>query len=277
MDQPPAPADRPDPAQLLALAVDTAREAGELVARGRARAADSVSTKSSPVDVVTAVDTASEELIAGRLLGARPDDGILGEEGADRPGTSGVRWVVDPIDGTVNFLYGLPGYAVCIAAEVDGRVEVGVVLDVAAGELFTAVRGGGAHLAVGEGAPEPVSVGSPPSLDQALVGTGFGYRAELRREQGAVVAQLLPLVRDIRRRGSSALDLCAVAVGRLDAYYELGLKPWDHAAAGLVATEAGALLSGLHGRPFAQPMAVAAAPSVAGPLAELLDRLHPTG
>ena len=137
MDQP------PDRAQLLALAVDTARAAGELVARGLARAAESVDTKSSPVDVVTAVDTASEELIAGRLLGARPDDGVLGEEGAARPGSSGVRWVVDPIDGTVNFLYGLPGYAVCIAAEVDGRVEVGVVLDVAAGELFTAVRGRG--------------------------------------------------------------------------------------------------------------------------------------
>lgn len=268
---------QPDPGQLLALAVDTAREAGELVFRGRARAADSVATKSSPVDVVTAVDTASEELIAGRLLGARPDDGILGEEGAARPGSSGVRWVVDPIDGTVNFLYGLPGYAVCIAAEVGGRVEVGVVLDVAGGELFTAVRGGGAHLTGADGVRQPVAVRQPTSLDQALVGTGFGYRAEQRREQGAVVAQLLPLVRDIRRRGSSALDLCAVAAGRLDGYYELGLKPWDHAAAGLVATEAGAVLSGLHGRPFAEPMAVAAAPSVAAPLRELLERLHPEG
>jgi myo-inositol-1(or 4)-monophosphatase len=202
---------------------------------------------------------------------------VLGEEGASRPGTSGVRWVVDPIDGTVNFLYGLAGYAVCIAAEVDGRVDVGVVLDVAAGELFTAVRGGGAQLAAGGAAPEPLAVRRPPSLDRALVGTGFGYRAEQRRAQGAVVAQLLPLVRDIRRRGSSALDLCAVAAGRLDAYYEEGLKPWDHAAAGLVAAEAGAVLSGLHGRPFAQPMAVAAAPSVAGPLLELLERLHPAG
>ena len=273
MDQPAAP----DPASLLALAVDTAREAGELVAKGRAGAAESVGTKSSPVDVVTAVDTASEELIVGRLLGARPDDGVLGEEGAARPGTSGVRWVVDPIDGTVNFLYGLSGYAVCIAAEVAGRVDVGVVLDVAAGELFTAVRGGGAHLTVGDGTPEPLAVRQPPSLDQALVGTGFGYRVEQRRVQGAVVAQLLPLVRDIRRRGSSALDLCAVAAGRLDGYYELDLKPWDHAAAGLVATEAGAVLSGLHGRPFAEPMAVAAAPSVAGPLLELLERLHPAG
>jgi myo-inositol-1(or 4)-monophosphatase len=267
----------PDPARLLALAVDTAREAGELVARGRARAGESVGTKSSPVDVVTAVDRASEELVVSRLLGARPDDGVLGEEGASRPGTSGVRWVVDPIDGTVNFLYGLAGYAVCIAAEVAGRVEVGVVLDVAAGELFTAVRGGGARLTAGTAAPEPLHVSDPPSLDRALVGTGFGYRVEQRRAQGAVVAQLLPLVRDIRRRGSSALDLCAVAAGRLDAYYELHLNPWDHAAAGLVAAEAGAVLSGLHGRPFAEPMALAAAPPVAGPLRELLERLHPEG
>jgi myo-inositol-1(or 4)-monophosphatase len=219
VDRSAAPADPPDRAELLALAVATAREAGELVSRGRARAADSVGTKSSPVDVVTAVDTASEELIVGRLLGARPGDGVLGEEGASRPGTSGVRWVVDPIDGTVNFLYGLAGYAVCIAAEVDGRVDVGVVLDVATGELFTAVRGGGAQLAAGGAAPEPLAVRRPPSLDQALVGTGFGYRAEQRRAQGAVVAQLLPLVRDIRRRGSSALDLCAVAAGRLDSDY----------------------------------------------------------
>jgi myo-inositol-1(or 4)-monophosphatase len=275
VDQP-APA-LPDTAQLLALAVDTAREAGELVARGRARAGESVDTKSSPVDVVTAVDTATEELVVSRLLGARPDDGVLGEEGAARPGTSGVRWVVDPIDGTVNFLYGLAGYAVCIAAEVGGRVEAGVVLDGAAGELFTAVRGGGAHLTVGDAAPEPLAVRQPPSLDQALVATGFGYRVEQRRAQGAVVAELLPRVRDIRRRGSAALDLCAVAAGRLDAYYELDLKPWDHAAAGLVAAEAGAVLSGLHGRPFAEPMAVAAAPSVAGPLRELLERLHPQG
>jgi myo-inositol-1(or 4)-monophosphatase len=265
----------PDPAQLLALAVDVAREAAGLVARGRASAADHVDVKSSPVDVVTAVDRASEELVVARLLAARPDDGLLGEEGADRAGTSGVRWVVDPIDGTVNFLYDLPAYAVSIAAEVDGEVRAGVVLNVATGELFTATAGGGAHL-VSPARPGPVRLtGSRPvSLEQTLVGTGFGYRVEQRQAQGAVVAQLLPRVRDIRRHGSSALDLCTAAAGRIDAYYELDLKPWDHAAGALVAAEAGLVVTGLAGRPFAEPMAVAVAPSVAGPFLDLLEELH---
>jgi myo-inositol-1(or 4)-monophosphatase len=265
-----------EPSALLSLAVDVAREAAALVARGRASAADSVDVKSSPVDVVTAVDRASEELILSRLLAARPDDGVLGEEGADHVGTSGVRWVVDPIDGTVNFLYGLPAYAVSIAAEVDGEVRAGVVLNAATGELFTATAGGGAHLSSPSG-PEPVRLtgSSPASLEQTLVGTGFGYQAEQRRAQGAVVAALLPRVRDIRRYGSSALDLCSLAAGRIDAYYELGLKPWDHAAGALIAAEAGRVLTGLAGRPFAEPMAVAAAPSIAGPFLELLEELHP--
>jgi myo-inositol-1(or 4)-monophosphatase len=255
--------------------VDVAREAAQLVARGRASAADDVDVKSSSVDVVTAVDRASEELVTSRLLAARPDDGLLGEEGADRTGTSGVRWVVDPIDGTVNFLYDLPAYAVSIAAEVDGVVRAGVVLNVATGERWTATAGGGAHLST-PAHPEPVRLtGSRPvSLEQALVATGFGYRVEQRRTQGAVVARLLPHVRDIRRHGSSALDLCSVAAGRVDAYYELDLKPWDHAAGALVAAEAGLVVTGLGGRPFAQPMAVAAAPTIAGPLLELLEELH---
>jgi myo-inositol-1(or 4)-monophosphatase len=183
--------------------------------------------------------------------------------------------VVDPIDGTVNFLYDLPAYAVSIAAEVDGEVRAGVVLNVATGELFTATTGGGAHLSA-PARPEPVRLtgGRPASLEQTLVGTGFGYRVEQRRAQGAVVAELLPRVRDIRRHGSSALDLCSVAAGRIDAYYELDLKPWDHAAGALIAAEAGLVVTGLAGRPFAEPMAVAAAPSIAGPFLELLEELH---
>jgi myo-inositol-1(or 4)-monophosphatase len=265
-----------DPGRLLALAVDVAREAAALVARGRASAGDDVDVKSSPVDVVTAVDRASEELVVGRLLAARPDDGVMGEEGADRAGTSGVRWVVDPIDGTVNFLYDLPAYAVSIAAEVDGEVQAGVVLNVATGELFTATAGGGAF-ASSPARPEPVRLtGSRPvSLEQTLVATGFGYRVEQRRAQGAVVAQLLPRVRDIRRYGSAALDLCSVAAGRVDAYYELDLNPWDHAAGALVAAEAGLVVTGLGGHPFAEPMAVVAAPTIAGPFLELLGELHP--
>lgn len=265
----------PDPAGLLALAVDTAREAARLVADGRASAGDRVAVKSSSVDVVTAVDTASERLIAGRLLAARPDDALLGEEGAARRGGSGVRWIVDPIDGTVNFLYGLPAYAVSIAAEVDGVVRAGAVLNAATGELFTATTGGGAWLS-SPARPEPVRLGGsrPPSLEQTLVGTGFGYQAEQRRAQGAVVAALLPQVRDIRRIGSAALDLCAAAAGRLDAYYELHLNPWDHAAGALVAAEAGLVVTGLPGRPFAEPLAIVAAPTIADAFVDLLDRLH---
>jgi myo-inositol-1(or 4)-monophosphatase len=263
-----------EPAALLELAVATGREAAALVAEGRASAADRVGTKSSPVDVVTSVDTASEALVVGRLLGARPDDGILGEEGSARTGTSGVRWIVDPIDGTVNFLYGYPAYAVSIAAEVDGAVVAGVVVNAATGELFRATAGGGAVLEAPGAAPVPLAGSAPVSLDLALVATGFGYRVAQRRAQGAVVAELLTRVRDIRRGGSSALDLCSAAAGRVDAYYELDLKPWDHAAGALVAAEAGLVVTGLGGRPFADPMAVAAAPSIAAAFHELLTELH---
>ena len=264
-----------DPPALLALAVEVAREAADLVTAGRASAADSVDVKSSPVDVVTAVDKASEQLITGRLLAARPDDGLLGEEGADRAGTSGVRWVVDPIDGTVNFLYDVPAYAVSIAAEVDGAVVAGAVLNVATGELFTASAGGGAFLTTPSSREaRRLTVDGPAALEQTLVATGFGYRVEQRRAQGAVVAQLLPRVRDIRRFGSAALDLCAVAAGRVDAYYELDLNPWDHAAGALVAAEAGCTVTGLPGRPFAEPMAIAAAPDVAEAFVDLVAELH---
>ncbi len=265
---------RQDPRALLELAVATAREAADLVAEGRASAADRVDVKSSPVDVVTAVDSAAEALVVGRLLGARPDDGILGEEGAARDGTSGVRWIVDPIDGTVNFLHGYPAYAVSIAAEVDGAVVAGAVLNVATGELFSATAGGGAWLEAPGTPPVALHGSRPESVDRSLVATGFGYRVEQRRAQGAVVAELLPRVRDIRRGGSSALDLCSAAAGRVDAYYELDLNPWDHAAGALVAAEAGLVLSGLAGRPFADPMAVAVAPSIAAPFRALLEALH---
>src|SRR4051812_19031993 len=264
----------PDAGELLALAIGTAREAADLVARGRATAGEHVDVKSSPVDVVTAVDKASEELIVGRLLEARPDDGVLGEEGATREESSGVRWVVDPIDGTVNFLYDLPGYAVSIAAEVDGAVLAGVVLNVATGELFSATVGGGAYLESPGRGRVRLTGSRPASLEQTLVATGFGYRVEQRRAQGEVVAALLPRVRDIRRFGSSALDLCAVAAGRLDAYYELGLKPWDHAAGALIAAEAGLVGTRLARPPFADPMAVAAARADPGPVPGLLGGPH---
>jgi myo-inositol-1(or 4)-monophosphatase len=244
------------------------------VARGRGTAGEHVDVKSSSVDLVTAVDRASEELVVGRLLGARPDDGLLGEEGGERLGTTGVRWIVDPIDGTTNFVYDVPAYAVSIATEVDGRVQAGAVLNAATGELFTATLGGGAHVSGPGREPAPLRCAAPASLAQALVATGFGYRAEQRRAQGAVVARLLPEIRDIRRLGSAALDLCFVAAGRVDAFYEAHLNPWDYSAGALIAAEAGAVVTGLPGSPFGDPLGIAAAPSVAEPFVALLDRLH---
>jgi len=265
---------RPSDAELLDLAVATAREAAALVARGRATAGEHVDVKSSSVDMVTAVDRATEELVTGRLLGARPGDGLLGEEGGERAGTTRVRWIVDPIDGTTNFVYGVPAYAVSIAAEVHGQVRVGAVLNAATGELFTATLGGGAHLSSPGREPVRLRCSSPASLETTLVATGFGYRAEQRRAQGAVVARLLPEVRDIRRIGSAALDLCSLAAGRVDAYYEAHLNPWDWSAGCLVAAEAGAVVTGLPGHRFGDPLGIAAAPSVAEPFVALLDRLH---
>lgn len=231
-------------AALLQLAVDTAREAGVLVAALRARGVEVTETKSSPTDVVTAADRACEELIRKRLLDARPDDGFVGEEGEDVTGTSGVSWIVDPIDGTVNYLYGIPHYAVSIAASRAGRVVAGVVRAPALDVEYAATHGGGATRngvplrMLGEG--ERAAPRSEPVLSQALVATGFSYEPPIRARQAHAVARLLPQVRDIRRQGSCALDLCAVASGQCDAYVEEGAHVWDHAAAGLVATEAGA-------------------------------------
>jgi myo-inositol-1(or 4)-monophosphatase len=264
-------ADRPGAEELLELALEVAHEAGEMVLRGRAAGVTAESTKSSPTDVVTALDRASEELVARRLREARPDDGLLGEEGSDAAGSSGVRWIVDPIDGTVNFLYGLPNWAVSLAAEVDGEVVAGVVHAPALGRTYTALRGGGAALTTGGGpAAEPLRVSAVDRLEMALVGTGFGYTVKRRTAQITVLTRVIPKVRDIRRMGAASLDLCAVAAGTLDAYYERGLKPWDHAAGGLVATEAGAVVGGLAGAAPGEDLYIAAPPAVFAPLASLL-------
>ena len=224
---------------LLDLARSIAREAGELVTRLRAEGVEVAATKSSPVDVVTAADRASEELVRRRLREARPDDAVLGEEGDDVAGTTGVRWVVDPIDGTVNYLYGLPHWSVSIAAERDGVVVAGVVLCPPLGEEYAAVLGGGAHRHDHRGERRLPGRAAPP-LERSLVATGFSYESRRRAEQAAAVAQLLPRVRDVRRLGGCALDLCGVASGTLDAYVEAGPQLWDHAAGALVAREAGA-------------------------------------
>jgi myo-inositol-1(or 4)-monophosphatase len=244
-----------DPEELLATARAAAAEAGRLLVDGRPERLGVAQTKSSPTDVVTEMDTAAERAIRAAILGRRPDDGFLGEEGGSDPGVSGVRWVVDPIDGTVNYLYGLPQWAVSIGAEVDGVPVAGVVLAPQLGEEYTAVRGGGAWL---DG--KRLQVREPEDLSRALVATGFGYRAERRAVQGRIVGGLLPRVRDIRRGGSAALDLCAVAVGRVDGYFERGTHDWDRAAGRLVATEAGAVVEGFHGAPASEEMVLAAGP-----------------
>ncbi|MCQ4083012.1 inositol monophosphatase [Streptomyces sp. RB6PN25] len=255
-------------AELLDTALEAARRAGVLLRDGRPADLGVAATKSSPIDVVTEMDIAAEKLITGFISERRPDDGLLGEEGASVEGTTGVRWVIDPLDGTVNYLYGLPSWAVSIAAEKDGETIVGVVEAPMRGETYQAVRGGGAYVG-----GRRVSCRPAPAFEQALIGTGFGYLTERRVAQARVVGELLPRVRDIRRGGSAAIDLCDVGCGRLDGYYERGLNPWDFAAGALFAREAGALTGGRPGEKPSPELAVAAPAGLFEPLQALLDEL----
>ena len=346
----------PGAGELLALAADAAAAAGRLLADQGAQARpEVVETKSSLTDVVTEMDRRAEALITKRIRAARPGDAILGEEGGETHGAPGpqeardpsspaaVRWIVDPLDGTVNYLYGQADWAVSIAAEVAGTIVAGVVAVPLHGETFLAVRGQGAWLhstaergsatevpaaagLSGTGGPPgagclpatagspgtgalaaaggpPATAGSPGAggppgagglpgagrpagalqlrctrevpLGQALVGTGFGYLPGRRRVQGEVVAALLPQIRDIRRGGSASVDLCMVAAGRLDAFYERGLNYWDYAAGALIAAEAGARVTGLAGRPVSTSMTVAAGPGLYEELTAVLAALNP--
>jgi myo-inositol-1(or 4)-monophosphatase len=253
--------------ELLGLALEAARSAGALLRDGRSTDLRVAATKSSPIDVVTEMDIAAEKLITGYLGDFRPDDGFLGEEGASSKGRSGIRWVIDPLDGTVNYLYGLPTWSVSIAAERDGETLVGVVAVPMRGETFHAVRGGGAYLG-----DQRLWCRPSTPLDQALVSTGFNYVRTVRTHQASVVRQLIPRLRDIRRGGSAAVDLCDVAAGRLDGYYERGLHPWDRAAGDLIAREAGALTGGRPGESPTDELTVAASPGVFGPLQTLLEQ-----
>ncbi|GAA0586948.1 inositol monophosphatase family protein [Actinomadura livida] len=262
-------------AELLELAAATAREAGRMLIDKRPLdGPDVVQTKSSPTDVVTQMDRAAEQLIIERIRAVRPDDAFLGEEGGARDGGSGVRWVVDPIDGTVNYLYDLPDWAVSIAAEVDGTTVAGAVDMPRRGETCTAVRGGGALLHTASGTRElRVNAGVP--LGEALVATGFGYDAGRRAGQARVLTGVLPGVRDIRRGGSCCVDLCSLAVGRVDAYYERGVQAWDVAAGALIVQEAGGRVEGLHGAPASPELTIAAGPGTFEALHELLVPLDP--
>jgi myo-inositol-1(or 4)-monophosphatase len=259
------PAIADDLNELADLAEGVAQAAATFLRQGLERGAIAVETKSTGTDMVSEMDRGAERLIVDALLGARPDDGLLGEEGSERPGSSGVRWVIDPLDGTTNYLYGHRSFSVSIAAEAHGRAVAGVVVDVPTGEVFRAVEGGGATR---DGVT--IAVSGETDLAKALVATGFGYRPDQRRHQGAVLAAILDQIRDIRRSGSAALDLCSMACGRVDAYYELSLSRWDFAAGALIATEAGAEVMDLAGLfPTAAPL-LAAPPALAQPLLALL-------
>jgi myo-inositol-1(or 4)-monophosphatase len=241
--------------QLLELAVAAAEAAGrELLARWDD--VGEVDTKTSATDPVSDADRAAERLLVDRILAARPDDGLLGEEGADRRGSTGLRWVLDPLDGTVNYLYGLPDWCVSVACEDADGALVGVVHQPTTAETYAAVRGEGARLG-----PRRLAVNDPVPLATALVATGFAYDADHRRLQARVAAELLPRCRDLRRAGSAALDLCWVAAGRVDGYYEDSTARWDWAAGGLIAAEAGAVVSLLDG-PGGHSGLVAAGPAL---------------
>ena len=253
------------PGDLRALAEAVAREAGALLRQAFAGPQLQVSSKSTPTDLVSEADHAAERLIRRRLSEARPADAILGEEGGDTAGTSGVRWIVDPLDGTVNFLFGIPQWAVSVACEDADGTLVGVVYDPNRHELWSAERGGAALL---DGTP--VHGSEREDLATALVATGFGYDAEVRRAQAAVAARVLPAVRDVRRLGSAALDLAWAACGRYDAFYEHGLNAWDLAAGTLICERAGLERRDLAPVGPSAPGVLVAPPSLIEPLAVLI-------
>lgn len=257
-------------AQLETVAIEIVRSAGALLINRPATM--KFSTKSSAVDVVTEMDKASEELVRNYLATHRPGDGLLGEEGSDIPSSTGITWVVDPIDGTVNYLYQLPGWNISVAAQLDGVTLAGAVfaplLD--GGMLWSAYRGGGARLQRGQAQPLPIQTNAQVPLHLALLATGFSYSTEIRKRQGARFAKLIPQVRDIRRMGAAAVDLCLVASGMVDGYFEEELAPWDLAAGELIATEAGALVTNATGGPAGREMVVAAHPSLHSQILALL-------
>lgn len=274
-----------DPGRLRSVAERLATEGAEFVRRRRAevfgadrRGATAVRTKSSPTDPVTVVDTDTERFLRDWLARMRPGDAVLGEEGGGSGDVSGrdpesVTWILDPIDGTVNFMYAIPAYAVSVAAVVGGVPTAGAVADVAGERVYSAGAGLGAHV-IDEHGSEVLCCTDVVDLSVALLGTGFGYSARRRAAQAALLAEMLPVVRDVRRIGSAALDLCLVGAGRLDAFYEHGLKRWDYAAGALVASEAGArVLLPDPGQPAdGGGLVVAAAPGIADEFIAELER-----
>jgi myo-inositol-1(or 4)-monophosphatase len=245
----------------LELAQRAARAAGEVLLSYHGRAHEGLESKTSATDPVSDADREAERVIRELLEAERPDDGLMGEEGSRSPAPSGRRWIVDPLDGTVNFLYGLRAWGVSIALENEEGLAVGVVFNPVSGECFAAERGKGATVN-----GKPIHVTACRSLDRAMVATGFSYESERRAEQAEILVKLLPRIRDLRRAGAAALDLAYVAAGRVDAFYERGLKRWDEAAGLLLVHEAGGVTADLEGEPHGV---------VAAATQELLDELLP--
>ncbi len=249
--------------ELLAIAERTALQAGELLMQ-RPNHFD-ISIKTSFTDFATQMDHKSEALIVSEILKSRPHDGIIGEEGAARKSESGITWVIDPLDGTVNYFYGLPGWNVSIAAKDESGVLIGTVYSPTTQSQWSAIRGNGA-LYNGD----QIRCNDPVALDAALIGTGFAYDRKLRDEQMLELNPFVRVARDVRRMGAAAVDLCFVAMGALDGYYESGLHEWDLAAGGLIAAEAGALVTGRNGEPADVKMVIAAGPTLHAQMAATL-------
>jgi myo-inositol-1(or 4)-monophosphatase len=248
----------------LELAERAAHAAGAVLMSYYGRAAEGLGSKTSATDPVSDADREAERVIRELLTAERPDDGLVAEEGSHTEPASGRTWVVDPLDGTVNFLYGLRTWAVSIALEDQDGLAVGVVFDPVDGECFSAARGAGATLN-----GEPIRVNGCPALEQAMVATGFSYESERRAEQAKLLVRLLPRIRDVRRAGAAALDLAYVAAGRVDAYYERGLQRWDEAAGRLLVTEAGGVVADLGGEP--RGVVAAATGELAAALQQIVD------
>ncbi len=251
--------------ELLTLARPLAEEVAAHLARSLDGDGPAVTSKSTPTDLVTELDTWAEAHITERILSARPHDSVIGEEGADVTGTSAVTWSVDPIDGTVNFVHGLPGFCVSIAALIEGRTVAGAVVSPLHRDVFTATLGAGATRN-----DRAIRCARPASVARSVVGTGFGYDPDRRRRQAEVLVRVIPHIADIRRGGAAAVDLCSVACGRLDAYWEIGLNHWDHAAGALIAREAGAQVAALDGAEPSERSILAAPPEQWDELAALL-------
>ena len=254
----------PDPVALRDLAVAAAREAGALLLHHAERGLRGLDTKSTVTDMVSDADREAETLLVQILLAARPDDAVLGEEGAGHVGTTGLRWVLDPLDGTTNFVFVYPHWAVSVAVEDESGVIAGAIYDPSRREMFAAARGHGATI---DGTP--LHVRGTTDLCQALIATGFNYDSERRSVQAAQVASVIGSIRDVRRGGAAAIDLAWVACGRLDGYWESGLNPWDWAAGSLLVTEAGGTWQCEVG-PLGVDQAIAACPGVFPALAALL-------